>query len=163
MPGATNRPRRRVDKTDVPGPDAGGRYSGQGRVTPKWAGWSFGLVFGILVVLGVLVLMDRYISDASATVSGYEVVDESTIRVTLAVTKPKNRDAVCIVRAKDRTGAETGHAEVRVAANPNEKTTTVRYELRTAARAVTAQVGRCLSLAPGEPLPFPEPSPTPSV
>ena len=147
----------------MPGPDVGGRYSGQGRVTPKWAGWSFGLVFGVLVVLGVLVVMDRYISDATATVTGYDVVDAGTIRVTLEVTRPRNRDAVCIVRAKDRTGAETGHAEVRVSADPSEKTTTVRYDLRTAARAVTAQVGRCLSLAPGAPLPFSEPSPTPSA
>ena len=146
----------------MPGPDVGDRYSGQGRRTPKWVGWLFGVVFGALVVLGVLVIMDRYISDATATVSGYEVVDESTVRVTLDVTRPRNRDVVCIVRAKDRTGAETGHAEVRVAAATTAKTTTVRYELRTAARAVTAQVGRCLSLAPGEPLPFPEPSPTAS-
>lgn len=148
----------------MPDGDAGDRYGrGQRRVTSKWAGWSFGIVFGVLVVLGVLSVMNRFVSDASATVTGYEVVDDSTIRVTLAVTKPADRDAVCIVRAKDRTGAETAHAEIRVSAERGQKTTTVRHELQTSARAVTAQVGRCLSLAPGAPLPFPEPSPTPSA
>ena len=144
-------------------PDTGSsRYTARGRVTPKWVGWTFSVLFGVLVGSGVLVLMGRYASDASATVSGYKILDDRTVQVMLSVTRKTGRDAVCLVRVLDRTGALVGHADVRISASVDKgsRTTSISHDLSTTARGVTAQAGRCVSLAPGAELPFPEPSPT---
>jgi Domain of unknown function (DUF4307) len=54
-------------------------------------------------------------AQVEGTVTGYRVLDNETVSVTLAVTrKDPSRPAVCIVRARSLDGSETGRREVLV-------------------------------------------------
>lgn len=92
-----------------------------------------------------------------ATVLGFRVMGETSVRVTAVVNRDPKRDAVCLVRARDLSGAEVGHAEVRVVAEPGgDERAELAHVLPTTHRAVTGEVGRCLSVPAGAPLPFDE-------
>jgi len=61
------------------------------------------------------------------------------------VYKPAGAVSVCHVRARARSGAEVGAADVTVPApGPGADNTTVTYRLPTTERAVSAEVIRCL-------------------
>lgn len=96
-------------------------------------------------------------ADTRATVLGFRVLGDEAVRVTAVVHRDPQLDAVCLVRARNVSGAEVGHAEVRVVANPGgDERAQLAHVLSTTDRAVTGEVGRCLSLPPGAPLPFDE-------
>ena len=96
-------------------------------------------------------------AETRATVLGFRVLGDGSVRVTAVVNRDPRRDAVCLVRARDVSGAEVGHAEVRVVADPGgDKRADLAHVLPTTNRAVTGEVGRCLSVPAGAPLPFDE-------
>lgn len=141
-------------------PPPGTRYDARAR-PPQWQAWLFGVVFGLGVTLLVVTLFQRFgPKDVSASVRAYEVVDDTRVRVTVAITRDPERDSACYLRARGRNGSEVGHVTVLVRATSSGRRTLTRdVDVPTTARAVTALTGRCLALEPGADLPFDEPHP----
>lgn len=125
----------------------------------------FGVVFALLVVVLVQRLFTRFgPSDVRATVRTYQVVDDSRVLVTIDLTRDPARDALCLLRSRDRLGSEVGHTDLRVASQPGGAgQINASATISTSARAVTAEVTSCLPLQPGAPVPFPEPATSPAA
>jgi hypothetical protein len=80
----------------------------------------------IAIVLTVLVLVAGFViaviasqrfgtGDVKGELSGYQIVDDETVEVTISVTRnDPSRPVVCIVRARSIDGGETGRREVLV-------------------------------------------------
>lgn len=118
-----------------------GRY-GRRRSPRRAARWrpTLLLVIGTLIGLGVaLLLFGRYgDADYQPRVRAFTIADDrATVR--FDVRKPPNAPAVCLVRARNRVGAEVGSAQVTVPAGVTEMT----YELATSDRPVSAEVPSC--------------------
>lgn len=113
------------------------------------------LVFGTCVSVGVTVLYARYgQGDASAQVQTYTVPSDREVRMTFTVSKDPRRRGACLVRSRSGDRGEAGHDVVAVpVAADGRRTVLVEHVLRTTKRAVTAEVVRCKTLDPGEPLP----------
>lgn len=74
-------------------------------------------VLAVIVGLAVAVIGYRQLGspDVEGQLSGYRVLDDRTVEVTIAVTrKDPARPVVCIVRARSLDGSETGRREVLV-------------------------------------------------
>ena len=143
------------------GTPAGASYDRRAPQTPARRRWSFWLaVAAASVVVAVVVarLMTQYgPADVRGTVLAFRVLNDTSVRVTVAVDRDPQRDAICLVRARNRTGAEVGHDEVRVPAEPGgAKRVRLSHVLTTTSRPVTGEAGRCLAVAPGAPLPVDE-------
>lgn len=70
----------------------------------------------------------------------YDQVTDSRVTVTFEVSKPADGTAVCRLQAKDRSGAETGYAEVSVGTGARVSTT---YAMATGTRAVLVTILGC--------------------
>ncbi len=70
----------------------------------------------------------------------YGPVSDSQVTVTFDLRKPPSRTVTCRLRALDRTGAETGYAEVHVGTGDPVTTT---YTIHTKARAVLVDILGC--------------------
>lgn len=73
----------------------------------------------VVVLVGVIVAVVAYqkfaTSEIDAEITSFDIVDNSTLDVTLKVTREDpSREAVCIVRARSKDGSETGRREVVV-------------------------------------------------
>ena len=68
--------------------------------------------------------------DIEGTMTGYQLIDDETVSVTLTVRRSDpSRPAVCIVRARSKDGSETGRRELLVAPSTQasvQVTTTVK-------------------------------------
>ncbi|AXK74363.1 DUF4307 domain-containing protein [Mycolicibacterium neoaurum] len=81
-----------------------------------------GLVIGLfllIVAVGVgiaIIAFQRFgTADAKGELSGYRLIDDQTVAVTITVTRADpSVPAVCIVRARSIDGAETGRREILV-------------------------------------------------
>lgn len=125
---------------------------------PRWSFWLAVAGASVLVAVVVARLMTQYgPADARGTVLAFRVLNETSVRVTVAVDRDPQRDAVCLVRARGMTGAEVGHDEVRIPAEPGgDKRVRLSHVLTTTSRPMTGEAGRCLAVAPGAPLPVDE-------
>lgn len=122
-----------------------GRYGSRrpGGRLPRWAAITV-LVGG--VVGGAVLAVVLYFQFGAAPISGsqasYTVLGDGAVKIEFDVTRQTpDRPAMCIVRARDRTGAEVGRKEVYVA--PGTDPVTVSTVLRTAKRPVTGEVDVC--------------------
>ncbi|BBY31428.1 DUF4307 domain-containing protein [Mycolicibacterium sediminis] len=73
----------------------------------------------LIVVLGAAIAFVGYqrlgTSEVKGELSGYRVVDDHTVEVTVGVTRDDpSRPVVCIVRARSVDGSETGRRELLV-------------------------------------------------
>lgn len=116
------------------------------------------VAFGAVLLLLVLRLSDQYgPADARARALGFSTTGDG-VRITALIDRDPARDAVCLFRARNAAGAEVGHAEVRVAADPaGPSQVRVAAEVTTTGPPVTGETGRCLALPPGAALPGGEP------
>ncbi|MBB3036026.1 DUF4307 domain-containing protein [Hoyosella altamirensis] len=95
-----------------------GRYPSarSGRRMPRWAVVALATVFA--TVLGVVVYLGyRPLVSAPITAErlGYEILDESTLKIRFKVTRDEpGQEVVCVVRARSRDGSETGRREIYV-------------------------------------------------
>jgi hypothetical protein len=78
----------------------------------------------------------------SWTVVSYRVVDDRNVDVTYLVSRPRGREATCVVRALDRSFATVGMVEARVPAS-QASSVTHTTRVRTTTRAVTGVVKSC--------------------
>jgi hypothetical protein len=81
--------------------------------------------------------------DYTASVTKYDEVTDNQISVTLMVRLPAGGSAICVVRARDLSGAETGREEVRVVAGADPERTMITHRLVTKNRPVTGEVQGC--------------------
>jgi hypothetical protein len=70
----------------------------------------------------------------------YGEITDSHVTVTFDVTKPASGTGICRLQATDRTGAETGYAEVKVGTGAQVTTT---YTMATKRRAAAVDILGC--------------------
>ena len=114
------------------------------------------LFIGLLVALAFF-LFQRYNGDGvQARVIGFSVRSDSAVSIDLEVLKPAGSEAYCVVRSRGADGAEVGREVVVVdAAGTPDRVVRLVHVLRTRARAVTGEAGRCSA----SPIPPPPSSP----
>ena len=117
------------------------------RLTPTLRRWL--VAGGLAVAVGLTALLwvgSRTGVDAGVT--RLRVVSDHRVDITFEVHKAPTARAVCVVRARDANGAQTGYEEVTVGPTRRD-TTTVTWPLRTRQRAVTGEVVGCRLAAGG--------------
>lgn len=122
-----------------------GRYGSRGRSTqtPRWTRWA---LLGGVLVLGLVVAVVGYTKfgpkPIEAKQTSFQVLDDSSIRVTIDVTRDQpDQAAVCVLEARAQDGDESGRKEVLVP--PGNATTQLTTVLRTSKRAVLGEVFGC--------------------
>ncbi|NHC14473.1 DUF4307 domain-containing protein [Motilibacter deserti] len=79
--------------------------------------------------------------DVRARVLSYDPVDARGVATRVQITKPRDREAVCRLRALDRSFATVGRAEAVAPAGAG--TTVVELTVPTSAQALNAELVRC--------------------
>jgi hypothetical protein len=98
------------------------------------------LVAGIVVAV---VASGRFGSPAEGELSGYRLIDDQTVDVTINVTREDPaQPVVCIVRARAIDGSETGRREVLVAPS-TQKTVQVTAAVKSRKPPVVGDVYGC--------------------
>ncbi|WAL70015.1 DUF4307 domain-containing protein [Amycolatopsis cynarae] len=110
---------------------------------PRWRKWLFSTV--ALVVSGVIAWV-AYVNLGPAPISADRVAFEekpgNTMSVTINATRDDpSRPGVCIVRVRDKSGAESGRKEVLIPAGENHSRQTTL--VHSTDRPVTADVFGC--------------------
>jgi hypothetical protein len=98
---------------------------------------------GLALLALTFAAWDRF-SDSRVpfTVLGYRVVSDTAVEVRFEVHKAMSSTVTCLVRARDRAGAEVGHARVQVGPS-NDAPVRVTHLLPTSGRAATGEVTAC--------------------
>jgi hypothetical protein len=101
----------------------------------------------LVLVAGIAVAVAGYVrlghSEVEGKLSGYRLVDDQTVSVTVGVTRADpSKPVVCIVRARSLDGSETGRREVLVAPS-DQPTVQVTTEVKTSRPPVTGDVYGC--------------------
>ena len=99
----------------------------------------------LLAVTVIAVLLGRHASTLAVS-SGVRAftTHERSVTITFEVRKRAAAAAVCILRARDRDGAEVGRREVAVPARPDGQRTSVLSEtVTTTGRPVTGELYSC--------------------
>ncbi|MFG3703888.1 DUF4307 domain-containing protein [Micromonospora sp. NPDC047670] len=120
-----------------------GRRREPGRRRPLLAAL---LVIALVAVLSlVTVRLYRQYGDPNydAQVITYTGITDSQVLVDFRVTVPDGGSAVCLLRARDRDGAEVAREEVTVTARPGQRQVTAQHRLVTSARPFIGEVVRC--------------------
>ncbi|MGK5675282.1 DUF4307 domain-containing protein [Micromonospora sp. URMC 106] len=120
-----------------------GRRREPGRRRPLLAAL---LVIALVAVLSlVTVRLYRQYGDPNydAQVITYTGITDSQVLVDFRVTVPDGGSAVCLLRARDRDGAEVAREEVTVTARPGRRQVTAQHRLVTSARPFIGEVVRC--------------------
>ena len=109
--------------------------------TGRW--WVVGTVGCALgVALVVWIALANTLGKVTWTDTGYQGVDDRSVRVEVDVHRSAGQAATCTVRALDQRFGVVGVVEVEVPAGP-ERTVHRGTTIRTTARAVTGTVQRC--------------------
>lgn len=120
-----------------------GRY-GRRREGRKPSKWLVGGLTGLVVIAGIGVAVAMYQQygrqDFTGDVLKFDTSHRS-VKVLFEVHKPEGSQATCLVRARNKAGAEVGHAKVSIPAEGSH--TKVNYTLETSARPVTGELLRC--------------------
>lgn len=123
------------------------RYGRAGRPGARRGRWT-AIGLGVIVVLagvGIAYLGFRSYGpqDIDAEVVSSRIVDDSTMNITLTVTrKHPDQPVVCIIRARSRDGSESGRREVLVPAS-KDSSVTIDSVVRTSARPVVGELFGC--------------------
>ena len=106
---------------------------------------AFGLIFGVVVTFGAVKVYKQYGGlEVSFKSGSYLALSDTAVRISFEVTVRDGKAATCLVRSRDRSGAETGSADVPIPARTDgKKKSELTYVLTTKARAVTGEVLRC--------------------
>lgn len=121
-----------------------GRYGSRARATPRrWRVWALAAL-GITV--GVVLAYIAYVNLGPTPITGQRVAFEEKPGNAMEITVDVSRDepakpAVCIVRVRDISGAESGRKELYVP--PGNAGTRLRTVIKSLSRPVTADVFGC--------------------
>lgn len=123
-----------------------GRY-GRRREPRRRRPWLVALLLAVVIAIGAVLALRLYRQYGDPTydaqVVRYTDITDTQVLIEFRVTVPAGGDAICVVRARSRDGAEVGKAEVRVDAAPGETRPTIAYRLVTTARPINGEVIRC--------------------
>ncbi len=98
------------------------------------------LVAGVTIAI---IASGRFGSAAEGELSGYRLVDDDTVEVTISVTRENPAEpVVCIVRARSIDGSETGRREVLVPPS-TQKTVQVTTAVKSSRPPVVGDVYGC--------------------
>ena len=123
-----------------------GRYDPPRRRNRVLAGLVGGLV-GVAALVGAYGLYSRHQAGRlDAELTAYDVRSDSLVRITFTVV-PRGNEGECAVRAKDRTGEETG-AQVVLVHPTGQRTQTVTVDLPTRKRAAGGELVGCRRVRP---------------
>lgn len=78
-----------------------------------------------------------------ATVITYTEITDSQVLIDFRVTVPPGGSAVCVLRARDRDGAQVAREQVTVTAQPDEREVRAQHRLVTEGRPFIGEVLRC--------------------
>ncbi|MFF5177524.1 DUF4307 domain-containing protein [Micromonospora sp. NPDC000316] len=78
-----------------------------------------------------------------AQVITYTDITDNQLLLDFRVTVPSGGSAVCVLRARDRDGAQVAREEITVTAAPGERHLTIRHRMTTTARPFIGEVLRC--------------------
>jgi hypothetical protein len=123
-----------------------GRYGRrrEARRTPRWLGVVAAVCLaGAATLVGVNLYRAYGDGDYSYSVTGFTDITDNQVVVTFLVRLPREGKAVCAVRARDSTGAETGREEITVTPGPDPGRTVVTHRLITRTRPITGEVKGC--------------------
>ncbi|MEV1144150.1 DUF4307 domain-containing protein [Micromonospora sp. NPDC049799] len=104
------------------------------------------LAVALVAALGVVSLrLYQQYGDPTyrAEVITYTEITDEQVLVDFRVTVPEGGRAVCVLRARDRAGAQVGLEQVTVTASPGQRHVTTRHRLATSGRAFIGEVLRC--------------------
>ncbi|MFG1673237.1 DUF4307 domain-containing protein [Micromonospora sp. NPDC049282] len=94
--------------------------------------------------LGAAKLYTQYGDPAyQGEVISYTGITDSRVVVDFRVTVPPGGSATCLLRARSHDGAEVGHVEATVTAEPGQRHVRYRQEVPTSARPFIGEVLRC--------------------
>jgi hypothetical protein len=123
-----------------------GRY-GRRRAPHRRRPWVLALLVVAVLAAGAALTARLYSQYGDPTydaqVVNYTDVTDSQIVIEFRVTVPAGGEAICVLRARSRDGAEVGKQEVRVSAAPGETRPVRTHTLATSARPVSGEVIRC--------------------
>jgi len=121
------------------------RY-GRQRLTRRQRRLIAGVLTALVLVAGVtiaVVASGRFGGAVKGELSGYRLVDDETVDVTITVTREDPaQPVVCIVRARSIDGSETGRREVLVPPSP-QKTVQVTAAVKSNRPPVVGDVYGC--------------------
>ncbi|MEO3754271.1 DUF4307 domain-containing protein [Streptomyces sp. B6B3] len=102
-----------------------------------------GLVLGVLLLGFTAWAGASYIAgqDVTGELTGFDVVSDSEVEVSVAVRKPTDEVGVCTIRARAEDGLEVGRADVRFDDDTDRIHRSVT--LNTTQRATTAELLGC--------------------
>ena len=100
------------------------------------------LAIALLVALGSYIYEQFTAEKIEGNVTNAEVIDDSTVTATASITRSDpDREAICIFRSREYSGAEVGRAEVYLA--PGEEVTNATAEFHTTSRAYVSELYGC--------------------
>ncbi len=104
------------------------------------------VIIGAIVIAlsggwGYVLVLGRGNPDVRAQLISFDLGDPRVLPMTMQVSKPADRTAVCRLRALDTSGAEVGSREIEIAAGDGNVTLTERLE--TSALAANGQIQYC--------------------
>jgi hypothetical protein len=127
------------------------RY-GRQRLTRRQRRLLAGGLTALVLVAGIVVAVvafGRFGSPAEGELSGYRLVDDQTVEVTINVTRSDPaQPVVCVVRARAIDGSETGRREVLVGPS-TQKTVQVTTAVKSRKPPVVGDVYGCGTDVPG--------------
>jgi hypothetical protein len=107
--------------------------------------WVLAVAVSIGALAGAWALYSRHQAGRlDGELTSYDVRSDSLVRIRFTVV-PRGHRGECMVRAKDRTGAETGAQLVSVTPT-RERTQEITVDLATKARAVNGELVGCRRL-----------------
>ncbi|MEU7587066.1 DUF4307 domain-containing protein [Micromonospora sp. NPDC049230] len=98
---------------------------------------------GTLTVISVRLYRQYGDPVYDAQVITYTDITDTQVVVDFRVTVPAGGSAVCVLRARDRAGAEVARDQITVTAQPGNRHVTTRHRLSTTARPFIGEVLRC--------------------
>jgi|SRR5690242_20196182 Domain of unknown function (DUF4307) len=109
--------------------------------------WILIVLVALVVVAGVILAVAAWHkfanSDVKGELTGYELVGDDSVSVTIGVTRPDpSRPVVCIVRARSKDGSETGRREFLVGPS-TQKTVQVTAVVKASKPPVVGDVYGC--------------------
>ncbi|MEV5411542.1 DUF4307 domain-containing protein [Thermopolyspora sp. NPDC052614] len=99
------------------------------------------IVIALSAGWGYVMVLGRGNPDVRGQLISFDLGDPHALPMTLQVSKPADRTAVCRLRAVDASGAEVGSREIEIAAGEDNVTLTQRLE--TSAPAANGQIQYC--------------------